>query len=114
MAVTTWLGAGKENTLKPNFWYSWMSSEEGVSSPSLRMLPTAQRRFSGGTWGGRAGMLCWAKEGGPQTSCPLGSVPAWAWQNHQFQEAMQLQIPGQRELLYCWDLSAAPACGILL
>lgn len=40
---------------------------------------------------------------------PLGSVPPWAWQNHQLQEAAQPQIPGWRELLSCRH----PAAGLL-
>ena len=66
-----------------------MSSGEGDSSPSLRMLPTAQRHFSGGTWGGRAGVSGLAKEGGPQASCILASGPAGAWGSYQLQQPTQ-------------------------
>ena len=66
-----------------------MSSGEGDSSPSLRMLPTAQRHFSGGTWGGRAGVSGLVKEGGPQASCFLASGPAGAWGSYQLQQATQ-------------------------
>ena len=50
VAMTTWLGAGKEKILKPYFWNRLICSSDGFASPSLRIRPMAKRHFSGDTW----------------------------------------------------------------